>query len=315
MAEYKKFDIENLRHKEDESKVKVWFQKFLTFIVSLFFLTLIFYIIAAYLIETPQQRLLEDEARRLQKEYERQYQEYKQLEEAVSRLREMDQNIYRVIFEAEPPREEPLTNFDTLDLLKTKQIIKWNSEDLNRLIAQWDDYLPQYKELLSYVKDHVSEIQSIPSIQPVPNNGLRFVVYGYGRKIDPVYKTPSFHPGIDFSAPGGTPVFATANGVVTEANQRIRGLGLHIKIDHGNGFSTLYAHLSELVVRRGQKVTQGQVIGYVGNTGKALLPHLHYEVQYKGSPINPIYFFFLELNPLQYYELKKEAERSGISLD
>ncbi len=315
MAEYRKFDLENLRHHEEDSPLKRAIQRFLTFIVSLFFLTLIFYLLASYLIETPQQRLLEDEARRLRQEYERQYRQYKQLEQAVERLKEMDKNIYRVIFEAEPPQEEPLTNFDTLDQLKIKQIVRWNTRDLRQLEQDWKEILPQYEKLLAYVKDHIKDIQHIPGIQPVPNNGLRFVVYGYGRKIDPVYKTPSFHPGIDFSAPGGTPVFATANGTVVEADQRNRALGLHVKIDHGNGFSTVYAHLSELAVKRGQNVTQGQVIGYVGNTGKALLPHLHYEVRYNGQPINPIYFFFLELNPVQVYQLKREAEHSGISLD
>jgi Tfp pilus assembly protein PilO len=143
MSEYRKFDLENLQHHEQESPWKRTLRKILTFIVSLFFLTIIFYLLAAYLIETPQQRLLEDEARRLRQEYERQYKQYKQLEEAVSRLRDMDKDIYRVIFEAEPPEEEPLTNFDTLDQLKVKQIIRWNTSDINKLLKQWKSIEPE----------------------------------------------------------------------------------------------------------------------------------------------------------------------------
>ena len=315
MGKYRKFDLETLQHQKEDSKLKRFLQDVLTFVVTLFFLTIIFYLLAAYFFETPQQRLLSDENRRLQREYKRQYYQYKQLEKAVSRLQQMDRDLYRVIFEAEPPKEEELTNFDTLDQLKSKQIISWNTRDIKQQLRNWKKLEPQYKKLFFYVKKHIKDIQHIPSIQPVPNSGLRFVVYGYGRKIDPIYKTPSFHQGIDYSAPGGTPVFATATGVVTEANQKIRGLGQHIKIDHGNNFSTLYAHLSEMLVSAGDHVRQGQVIGYVGNSGKALLPLLHYEVHYKGKPLNPVYFFFMELTPTQFYKLKQQADHSGISLD
>ncbi len=315
MGTYRKFDLETLQHKDEDSNFKKFIQNLLTFFVTLFFLTIIFYLLAAYLIETPQQRLLQDEVRRLKQEYERQYKQYKQLEAGVRRLQAMDRDLYKVIFEAEPPVEEPLTNFDTLDILTAKQIIRWNTKDIRAQIREWRRIKPQYLKLIEYIKTHVNQLQHIPSIQPVPNPGLHFVVYGYGRKIDPIYKTPSFHQGIDYAAPPGTPVFATASGTVVEANQKIRGLGKHIKIDHGNKFMTLYAHLSDMTVTVGQQVRQGQIIGYVGNTGKALLPLLHYEVLYKGKPINPVYFFFLELSPTQYQKIKQMADRSGISLD
>ena len=278
-------------------------------------MTIIFYLLAVYFIETPQQRLLQDEVRRLRQEYEMQYKQYKQLEAGVRRLQALDRDLYKVIFEAEPPRQQPLTNFDTLDLLTAKQIIRWNTKDLKAQLRNWKKIKPQYLSLIAYFKTHINQLQHIPGIQPVPNAGLRFVVYGYGRKIDPIYKTPSFHQGIDYAAPPGTPVFATASGTVLEANQKIRGLGKHVKIQHDKGFVTLYAHLNDMTVTVGQKVRQGQIIGYVGNTGKALLPLLHYEVLYKGKPINPVYFFFLELTPTQFYKLKEMADRSGISLD
>ncbi len=315
MAREKKFDIHNLTQKEDESKFVRTLKQVFSFIMTVVFMTIILYIIAASLVKTPQQRLLEYETATLKKEYERQYKQYKQLEKMVKDLEQKDRDIYRVIFESEAPVEKPLTNFDTLEKMKVKAIIRWNRQDIEEELKKWPDLDNAYKGLVTFVERHSDSLRSIPSIQPVPNNMLQFVVYGYGRKIDPVYKTPSFHHGIDFAAPGGTPVFATADGRVVEANQRIRGLGLHVKIDHGNGFTTMYAHMSELTVKAGQRVKQGDVIGYVGNTGKALLPHLHYEITYKGKSLNPIYFFFAELSPEKYYKLKQSAERSGISLD
>ncbi len=315
MAREKKFDINNLTQKEEESKFIRTIKQAFSFIMTVFFMTIILYIIAASFIKTPQQRLLEYETATLKKEYERQYKQYKQLEKMVEDLEQKDRDIYQVIFESEAPIEKPLTNFDTLEKLKVKKIIRWNRRDLQTELSKWPPLEKEYKNLVAFVNKHNDSLRSVPGIQPVPNNMLQFVVYGYGRKIDPVYKTPSFHHGIDFAAPGGTPVFATADGRVIEANQKIRGLGLHVKINHGNGFVTLYAHLSDLAVRSGQKVKMGDVIGYVGNTGKALLPHLHYEITYKGHSLNPIYFFFAELSPEKYYKLKLSAERSGISLD
>ncbi len=315
MAREKKFDIGNLKQKEEESKFIRTLKQVFSFLMTIIFMTIIFYIIAVSFIKTPQQRLLEYETATLKKEYERQYHQYKQLERMVKNLEQKDRDIYRVIFESNAPVEKPLTNFDTLEKMKVKNIVLWNKNDLSRQLGKWATINKQYQRLISYVKKHRDSILNIPCIQPVPNNTLQLVVYGYGRKIDPVYKTPSFHQGIDFAAPGGTPIFATANGTVIEANQHTKRLGMHIKINHGNGFVTTYAHMSEMTVKPGQKVKIGDVIGYVGNTGKALLPHLHYAVTYKGKFLNPIYFFFVELSPQKYYKLKTAADRSGISLD
>jgi len=314
MAKRTKFDINNLITKEEPKYIHILKQIF-SFIMTVIFMTMIFYIIAVNLIKTPQQRLLEHELLVLQKEYERQYRQYIELEKMVNDLEQKDKDIYRIIFESEAPEEKPLTNFDSLSKIKIKDLVKWNRKDLMQELARWDKIQKQYIELISYITKKSDSLQNIPSIQPLPNNNLQFVVYGYGTKIDPIYKTPSFHNGIDFSAPGGTPVFATANGHVISSQKNNKNLGLHVKIDHGNGFITLYSHLSELRVSKGQKVKRGDIIGYVGNTGKALLPHLHYSVFYKQNALNPIYFFFAELSPQKFYKLKIIAQRSGISLD
>ncbi|MBO7463486.1 MAG: M23 family metallopeptidase, partial [Bacteroidales bacterium] len=155
---------------------------------------------------------------------------------------------------------------------------------------------------------------SLPSILPVEHTGVDLIYYGFGKKLDPIYKTPKTHNGIDIAANTGTEIHATANGTVEFIGDK-REHGKHIIINHNNGYKTLYAHVSEFMVRWGQKVKRGDVIGLVGNTGKSLTPHLHYEVQYNGHAINPVNYFFASLGPQQWNKVVKIAETRGLALD
>jgi murein DD-endopeptidase MepM/ murein hydrolase activator NlpD len=155
----------------------------------------------------------------------------------------------------------------------------------------------------------------IPAIQPIENRDLTLVASGFGYRIHPIYKIRKMHTGIDFSAPVGTPVYATADGVVETSARSGRGLGNRIVIDHGFGYKTLYAYMDELRVRRGTRVRRGDVIGTVGDTGLSVAPHLHYEVHLHGEPVNPINYFFLELTPLEYDRLILTSLKSGQSFD
>jgi murein DD-endopeptidase MepM/ murein hydrolase activator NlpD len=143
-------------------------------------------------------------------------------------------------------------------------------------------------------------LASIPAIQPVPNKNLKRASSGYGYRMHPIYKVRKMHWGMDFSAPTGTEIFATGDGTVTKVDKGRRGYGKHVVIDHGYGYKTLYAHMSEIDVRRGQKVKRGDVIGLVGNTGISSAPHLHYEVMKDGKKINPANFYFNDLTPEEY---------------
>ncbi len=157
-------------------------------------------------------------------------------------------------------------------------------------------------------------MQQIPAIQPIYNNNLNYHVSGFGKKIDQLYKSPIFHSGIDYAAPEGTKVYATADGVVIlAANQRRYGNQIIIK--HNSDYQTRFAHLSEISVNSGQRIKRGDVIGLVGNTGKSLIPHLHYEVIYRGKPVNPVNYFFLDLFPEDYIKIKYLANKTGLSLD
>jgi len=123
------------------------------------------------------------------------------------------------------------------------------------------------------------------------------------------------HAGLDFSAPQGTPIYATANGTVKIAEYSNSGYGNHIVINHGYGYETLYGHMVRIRARRGQKIKRGEIIGYVGNTGKSTGPHCHYEVHKNGQKLDPVYFFYNDLSPQQFDELLKRAKASNQSLD
>jgi murein DD-endopeptidase MepM/ murein hydrolase activator NlpD len=158
-------------------------------------------------------------------------------------------------------------------------------------------------------------LASTPAIQPVANKDLKRVASGFGSRIDPVYKTIKFHAGLDFAAPQGTPIYATADGRVTTAGNTGNGFGNHVEINHGYGYETLYGHMFRIKVRSGQVVKRGEVIGWVGSTGKSTGPHLHYEVHKGGRSLDPIYFFYNDLTPEQYQQILKLATSSNQSFD
>ena len=237
---------------------------------------------------------------------------YKMLEN----LEERDDNIYRIIFEAEPipstirqagvgginrykelidgnlKREELLVdNYIKIDELKRKLYIQTKS----------------YDELFGMANNKEDLIAAIPAIQPIYNKDLRRVASGYGMRIDPFLKVRRMHYGLDFSVKKGTPIYATADGKVVIIKSSFGGLGKHIYLDHGNGYRTVYAHLNKFNVKKGQKVKRGELIAYSGNTGRSTSPHLHYEVHKNGEKINPINFFFNDLTPSQYEEVIRIA--------
>ena len=237
---------------------------------------------------------------------------YKMLEN----LEERDDNIYRIIFEAEPipstirqagvgginrykelidgnlKREELLVdNYIKIDELKRKLYIQTKS----------------YDELFNMANNKEDLIAAIPAIQPIYNKDLRRVASGYGMRIDPFLKVRRMHYGLDFSVKKGTPIYATADGKVVIIKSSFGGLGKHIYLDHGNGYRTVYAHLNKFNVKKGQKVKRGELIAYSGNTGRSTSPHLHYEVHKNGEKLNPINFFFNDLTPSQYEEVIRIA--------
>jgi len=172
-----------------------------------------------------------------------------------------------------------------------------------------------YDEIDNLLKNKEQLLVSTPAIQPVSNKDLTRVASGFGYRIDPIYKTVKLHAGLDFAAPQGTPIYATANGTVTVAGNTGNGYGNHVVINHGYGYETLYGHMVKVKAKVGQQIKRGEVIGYVGSTGKSTGPHCHYEVHKNGQKIDPVYFFYNDLSPEQYDLLLKRAAAANQSFD
>ncbi|HEY8919917.1 MAG TPA: M23 family metallopeptidase, partial [Chitinophaga sp.] len=182
---------------------------------------------------------------------------------------------------------------------------------LNRIKSQEKSYT----EIDELVKNKQKMLASIPAIQPVANKDLKRIASGFGYRIDPIYKTVKYHAGLDFSAPSGTPIYVTGDGVVEEAALSDVGYGNHVVVRHGYGYKTLYGHMLRTKVKAGQTVKRGDVLGWVGSTGKSTGPHCHYEVMKNGEKVDPVYFFFNDLSPEEFDRMLKIARSGNQSFD
>lgn len=244
------------------------------------------------------------------------------LNQIVNDLSAKDDNIYRVIFEAEPiPTELRQKQIDrTAAYQELKKVPEATAiigilEKIEQLEKKVYVQSKSYTELVQLITQKEQLLASIPAIQPVANKDLKRIASGFGYRIDPIYKTTRFHAGLDFTAPSGTPIHATGDGVVEIASSMGDGYGHKVLINHGYGYHTLYAHNSKILVKVGQQVKRGETIALVGSTGKSTGPHLHYEVWKNGVKINPINFFFNDLTPEQYETVLQLSEQSNQSFD
>ncbi len=245
-----------------------------------------------------------------------------QLQQQMAELESRDNKVYRAIFEANPipdsarsKQKEKTEEQSFVQRLSENELLKSMSAQLNTLSARAAFQWKSYDEIEGMVKDKQKLLSSIPAIQPVSNKDLKSLASGFGYRIDPVYKVSKFHAGLDFAAPQGTPIYATADGRVKTATRDESGFGNHVVIDHGYGYETLYGHMVRIKAHTGNHIKRGEVIGWVGNTGKSTGPHCHYEVHKNGTPVDPVYFFYNDLSPEQFDRLVKQAAVSNQSLD
>lgn len=245
------------------------------------------------------------------------------LQEQLAALEKRDNEVYRSIFEANPVPDsaraktiEQKKELDKIKVISDDEMGKNIAGQLNNINARVAYQFKSYEVISKLIKNQDAKLASIPAIQPVSNKQLTRIASGFGMRIDPVYGTPKMHKGLDFTAPQGTPIYATGDGKVSLAERADVGFGNHVVINHGYGYETLYGHMVKIKVRPGQTVKRGEVIGWVGTTGKSTGPHCHYEVHINGSEVNPVYFFFNDLNAEQYdLILKIAATGSAKSLD
>ena len=245
-----------------------------------------------------------------------------QAQTVLSEIETRDNSIYRVYFEANPISDEQrkagfggVNRYNNLEGFDNSNLIISTSKKLDVLTKQIVVQSKSLDEIARLAEEKEQLLKAIPTIKPVKNEDLTRMASGYGYRSDPFTKARKFHRGMDFTAPRGTPVYATGNGVVKRADRRSSGYGRHIRIDHGFGYISLYAHLYKYVVRRGQKVKRGDLIGFVGSTGRSQAPHLHYEIIKDGKHVNPLNFYYGNLSPEEFAELLKVASQENQSLD
>jgi len=232
-----------------------------------------------------------------------------------------DNNFYRVVMQAEPMSDaaryaglERQRNYEQLDSMNDSELVRNVTDKLDRLDNMIYAQIKSFDFLRQQAAESSDRIAHIPSIQPVSERDMRTMASGYGYRRDPIYGTTKFHEGMDFSAPQGTAVYATGDGKVLSAGWK-SAYGNLIEIDHGYNYVTRFAHLSQILVKPGQTLKRGDLIGRVGNTGKSTGPHLHYEVRLRGEPQNPVNYYFMDLTPAEYDEMIRQAENAGHVMD
>ncbi len=283
--------------------------------------TLIF-VLSFTLFTSPKEKILERELANYKLQFKIMNDRLDNMQKLLDELADKDDNIYRVIFEADPipgeVRKAGIGGADRYSKLKgydNSELLIKTAKKLDKIASEIYVQLKSYDEVYKLAKEKEKMLRSIPGIQPVKISDLKRISSYYGYRIDPIYKVRKFHSGIDFSAPEGAPVFATADGVVKRIRHSRRGYGNTVLIDHGYGYETFYAHLSKILVRRGQKVKRGQKIGLVGNTGKSTAPHVHYEIWKNNRKVNPIYYFYNDLSPEEFDEMLTLSKIPNQSLD
>lgn len=316
------YDSDTLSYKKIENRKRDRFRRLLLFLVASALFGFIIMAILLQYIESPKEKVMRRELENLTLNYELLNKRMKQSQEILAELQVRDNNIYRVYFEANPiPDEQRKAGFGGVNRYKSLEGFEYSNliaDATKRMDILYKQIYIQSKsldEISVYAKDKEKLLAAMPAIQPISNEDLTRMASGYGWRLDPFTKERKFHKGMDFTAPQTTPVFATGNGVVQRADNLASGFGNHVRIDHGFEYMTIYAHLSKITARVGQRVKRGDIIGLVGSTGRSQAPHLHYEVWYKDEAVNPINFYYGDLSPEEFQEMLIKSTQVGQTFD
>jgi len=282
----------------------------------------VFFLVYSYIFDSPKEKKLMRENHRLLTQYEIMEKNLEQLEVVLNDIQQRDENIYRVIFSADSIPNSirragfgGINKYRYLEDMDNASMVITTAKKLDVIMKQLYVQSKSFDEIIDLAKRKNEMLRCTPSIMPVSNKDLKRTASGWGYRIHPIYKTRRFHWGMDFSAPKGTPIYATGDGVVKKITDRKTGFGKRIEIDHGFGYETLYGHMSKFNVKLGQKVKRGDIIGFVGNSGTSTAPHLHYEVHIKGKKVNPQHYYFNDLSPEEYEKMIQIASNSNQTFD
>ena len=316
------YNTNSLRYEKLVTPLRVKLLRILGFLAGAIVTALIIVAIAFQVIDSPKEMLMRQENERIKGDYRLLNNKVKSIQQQMAELEKRDNHIYREIFEANPvpdsaraKRMEKQQEAQLAESMEDNELAYSIAATLDKMMNRIAFQKKSYLEIESMVKDKEKMLAATPAIQPVSNKDLSRVASGFGYRIDPVYKTVKMHAGLDFAAPQGTPIYATADGVVRLAGNTGNGYGNHVIINHGYGYETLYGHQYRIKAKVGQKIKRGELIGWVGSTGKSTGPHLHYEVRKNKRHIDPIYFFYNDLTPEQFDLLLKKAAASNQSFD
>jgi murein DD-endopeptidase MepM/ murein hydrolase activator NlpD len=318
------YDSENLAYRRINNLKRRKFGMIALFLLSaaLFGLLSFILLLNTSFLETPKDKFLTRELDVLKIQYSILNKKMDQVDDVIGSIEDRDNNLYRVYFNTSPiPEEQRKAGFGGVN--RYKELAGFDNSELVINTTKRVDVLSKrlviqsksLDEILKLAKEKSKLLAAIPAIQPVRNENLRRVASGFGYRSDPFTKIRKFHEGMDFSAKTGTPIFATGDGVVSRADNTASGFGNHIVIRHGFGYETLYGHLSKYKSRVGQRVNRGDIIGFVGSTGRSEAPHLHYEVHKNGEVVNPLNFYYGNISAAEYVAISKIANQENQSLD
>ncbi len=317
-----RFNTRTLSYERVELTAKVKLLRVLSFLVASAVFGVLFFFLVNNYFDSPKEKMLKREKNQLAAQYELLDKRMDQVTEVLEDIQRRDDEIYRVIFEAEPIADNirkagfgGVNRYKQLEGFKNSELIIESAEKLDQISKQLYIQSKSYDEVYKMATNKEKMLAAIPAIQPVANKDLKRMASGYGMRMHPIYKRRKMHTGMDFSAEQGTEIYATGDAIVAEVENSRRGYGNHVVLNHGYGYKTLYAHMTQYIVRRGEKVKRGQVIGYVGSTGTSVAPHLHYEVIKNGEKVNPVNFYFNDLTPEEYEKMIEFSSTPTQSFD
>lgn len=316
------YNTHTLRYEKLDTPLRVRLLQLIGFLAASIVTGAIIFAITFRYIDSPKEKYLRQQNEDMSNNYSVFMERLKQLELQMAEIENRDNNVYRSIFGAQPvPDSARVKAMELKNEVKLVQsmgeteLVTSISNQLNNLSLVMAYQAKSFDDITNMVKNKEKLLASIPAIQPVSNKNLDRISSGYGFRIDPVLKIVKEHKGLDFTAPLGTPIYATAEGRVKNAGFSTGGFGNHVVINHGNGYETSYGHMIRVKARVGEMVKRGEVIGYVGSSGKSTGPHCHYEVHLNGRTVDPIYYFYTDLTAAQFDRILKIAAASNQSLD
>ena len=315
------YDPESLTYIQVEVTLKDKLKKVFPYAIVGVVLGLASYVFIAVEYYTPKEKIQAEKIKVLEENQKILNDKIEYADKTLQELIAYDDSVYRTVLGSKPlPKEMRMAGtggvnkYENLENLKSLKEVVNSYKKLDKVLAKMEVQKSSYRNLLKKAEMNVKRLKHLPAIIPIANWDLKRIGSGFGMRFHPILNRYRMHEGIDFIAPSGTPIFASADGVVKSA-RRSDSFGRVVEIDHGYGIVTLYAHMSKIKVKRGQKVVRGEIIGLTGNTGLSAGPHLHYEVHVNNKEVDPVSYFFKDLTAKEYEAVVARAKSLKTSME